>query len=326
MPSPSVTYTLTNGTTADATQVMQNFTDILNAMSDGTKDFSIAALTVAGTATLNGHVNLGNSSADDLTITASLAATLPIKTNTSYDIGGSTTGLRSAYFGGTSTFTGQVKAATLAASRVWTVPDTGADASFVMTQGTQTVAGTTTFSAKTLFSNGSVSAPSVGFSSDDDGSGTGFYRVGANSLGFAANGVDVGLYTSAGAWRLGPSAGGSGVNSSTLSQFKVGVDDADSSGSFFMIARRSSGTKVAYLVAGLSSECGLSFQGRDSGGSIFEAGAFDSNGAWTIGKSGASQLHTLHGQTNASAPGAVSTYLRLSVNGTTYKIALLGNT
>lgn len=149
MAAPSLTYSLTNGSTADASQVMQNFNDLLNGYTDGTKDLSISALTCAGTATLNGHVNLGNSSADDLTITASLAATLPIKTNTSYDIGSSTKGLQSAYFGGTSTFTGQVKAATLSASRVWTIPETAADASFVMTKAAQTIDGAKVFNAAT---------------------------------------------------------------------------------------------------------------------------------------------------------------------------------
>lgn len=147
MAAPSYTYALTNGTTADASQVTQNFADILNGVSDGTKDLSINALTCAGTATLNGHVNLGNAAADDLTITASLAATLPIKTNTSFDIGSATLGLRAVYLGGTSTFTGKVLSATLAASRIWTIPDTLADASFVMTAGAQTIAGAKTFSS-----------------------------------------------------------------------------------------------------------------------------------------------------------------------------------
>lgn len=325
MAAPSLTYTLTNGSTADATQVMQNFNDLLNGISDGTKDLSISALTVAGTATLNGPVNLGNSSADDIAVTGSLASTIPIKTNDSFDLGSATKGLQSVYLGASSTFTAQVTAADHAASRVYTVPDCGAAASFVMTEVAQTIGGAKTFSAKTLVSAGSVSAPSVGFSADDDGAGTGFYRVGANSLGFAANGVNVGQYSSAGAWTLGPSAGGSGTTTSALSQFKVGVDDADSSGTFLMIARRASGTKVAYLVAGLGSECGLSFQGRDSGGSIFEAGAFDSNGAWTIGKSGASQIHVIHGQTNATGAGAIVDYLRVSINGTTRKIAIYAN-
>lgn len=87
MAAPTLTYTLTNGSTADASQVMENFNNLLSGITDGTKDLSISALTCAGTATLNGHVNLGNSSADDLTITASLASSLAVKTDSTYSIG-----------------------------------------------------------------------------------------------------------------------------------------------------------------------------------------------------------------------------------------------
>lgn len=48
MAAPSVTYTFTNGTTADASQVNQNFTDLISAMTDGSKSFSIDALTASG--------------------------------------------------------------------------------------------------------------------------------------------------------------------------------------------------------------------------------------------------------------------------------------
>lgn len=105
MSNPSYTYTLTNGTTADATQVMQNFTDILNGVTDGTKDLSISALTCAGTATLNGDVNFGNSSGDTLTFTGSVGSSIPVKTTASYDFGSATLGLRSVYLGNASTFT-----------------------------------------------------------------------------------------------------------------------------------------------------------------------------------------------------------------------------
>lgn len=90
MAAPSYTYTLTNGSTADASQVMQNYNDILNGVTDGTKDLSINALTCAGTATLNGDVNLGNASGDTLSITASLGSTIPVKTDDTYNIGSST--------------------------------------------------------------------------------------------------------------------------------------------------------------------------------------------------------------------------------------------
>lgn len=97
MANISVTYTFSNSTTADATEVNQNFTDIIDGTSDGSKDFSINALTVAGAATLNGNVTIGNASSDDLTVTASLASSVPIKTTNSYDIGSTTNGLRYLY-------------------------------------------------------------------------------------------------------------------------------------------------------------------------------------------------------------------------------------
>lgn len=102
MAAPSLTYTLTNGSTADASQVMQNFNDLLNGITDGSKDLSISALTCAGTATLNGNVNLGNSSADDLTVTASLASHLVPKTDATYDLGSTSIGYRAGYFAGSS--------------------------------------------------------------------------------------------------------------------------------------------------------------------------------------------------------------------------------
>jgi hypothetical protein len=45
MAVPSVTYNFVNGTPADADQVDTNFQDILNALTDGSKDLSINALT-----------------------------------------------------------------------------------------------------------------------------------------------------------------------------------------------------------------------------------------------------------------------------------------
>jgi hypothetical protein len=87
MASPSVTYTFTNSTTADATQVNQNFTDLISGMTDGSKSFSIDALTCAGTATFNGAVNLGNATADDITFTGYIASTLIPKTDDTYDLG-----------------------------------------------------------------------------------------------------------------------------------------------------------------------------------------------------------------------------------------------
>lgn len=55
--------------------------------------------------------------------------------------------------------------------------------------------------------DGTVAVPSLAFTSDVDGSGTGIYRVGANNLGFSANGVKVGQFASDGTWTLGPASG-----------------------------------------------------------------------------------------------------------------------
>lgn len=99
MASPSVTYTFSNSTVADATQVNQNFTDIINSLTDGTKDLSISALTCAGNVALNGTTTIGNASSDDLNVNGSLASSVPIKTTNSFDIGSTTKGLQRIYFG-----------------------------------------------------------------------------------------------------------------------------------------------------------------------------------------------------------------------------------
>ena len=121
----TVTYTFSNSTTADATQVNQNFTDLINGLSDGTKDISVNAITAAGTATLNGNVNLGNSSSDDLTITAALASSISVKTTATYNIGSSTLGLISVYLGNASSYTVRLLAsASQSATYTLTLPTT----------------------------------------------------------------------------------------------------------------------------------------------------------------------------------------------------------
>jgi hypothetical protein len=78
MANPSVTYTFTNGTTADGTQVSQNFTDLINSLTNGTKSLNIDAITAAGTATLNGDSIIGNGSGDASTVNATMSfATTP---------------------------------------------------------------------------------------------------------------------------------------------------------------------------------------------------------------------------------------------------------
>ena len=101
----TVTNTFVNSTTADATAVNQNFTDILNGTSDGTKDFSIAALTCSGAVVLNNNVTLGDSASDTIMPNALVAGDLKPNANNSINLGSSTLGYASMYLGSAGGFT-----------------------------------------------------------------------------------------------------------------------------------------------------------------------------------------------------------------------------
>lgn len=90
MANISVTYSFSNGSTADATEVNTNFQDIIDGTSDGTKDLSVNAITAAGTTTLNGNVNLGNATSDDVTVTGRIASDLDPKTAATNTLGDAT--------------------------------------------------------------------------------------------------------------------------------------------------------------------------------------------------------------------------------------------
>jgi hypothetical protein len=90
MAAPSVTHTFTNGTTADATQVNQNFTDVIDALTDGTSDLTFNQLTANGAATFNGAVTLGNATSDDITITGRVASDIDPKTASANTLGDAT--------------------------------------------------------------------------------------------------------------------------------------------------------------------------------------------------------------------------------------------
>lgn len=132
MAYPSVTNTFVNGNTADATAVNQNFTDLINGCSDGTKDLNVNAGTFGSTLTANGAVTLGASSANLIVVNGSINSTVPVNTNTSYDLGTSTKGFRSIYIGGSSTFTVRLLGATQAASYTLTLPTTAGTNTYVL--------------------------------------------------------------------------------------------------------------------------------------------------------------------------------------------------
>lgn len=133
MANISITYTFSNGTTADATQVNQNFSDIISGTSDGTKDMSISALTAAGNVSFTGSsITLGNATGDDLTITASLASTINIKTTNTYNIGSSTLGLASIYLGANSQTVRIMASGSTSETWTLTLPVSNGDASQIL--------------------------------------------------------------------------------------------------------------------------------------------------------------------------------------------------
>ena len=113
MANISVTNTFVNGNTLDATQVNQNFSDIINGTSDGTRDITVATINT-GSLVTTGDVTFGNATGDNVTVTGSLASTINIKTNSLYDLGDATHGLASLFIGGTSTFTTKLTSAATA--------------------------------------------------------------------------------------------------------------------------------------------------------------------------------------------------------------------
>lgn len=114
----------------------QNFTDLVNGVGDGTKDISVSAGTFAGNVSINGNTTIGNASADDLTVTASLASSIPIKTTNSYDIGSATLGLRALYLGANSQTTKIIGSASMSATWTLTLPvDDGTSNQFLITDG-----------------------------------------------------------------------------------------------------------------------------------------------------------------------------------------------
>jgi hypothetical protein len=103
-----VTYTFSNSTTADATQVNQNFTDVLDGITDGTKDLTIGLLTANGAASFNADVTLGNATGDDITFTGRVASDIDPKTGATSDLGDATQTWRALYLDNTSTDGGAI--------------------------------------------------------------------------------------------------------------------------------------------------------------------------------------------------------------------------
>jgi len=310
MAAPSLTYTLTNGTTADASQVMQNFNDIINGISDGTKDLSINALTLAGALTANGNATLGNASGDDVTINGSLASSIAVKTTNTYGIGGATTGLTGIYFGTGSTQTARVVAASsFASSRTYTMPDAGANASFLMTEGAQTKTGNMTFASQVFLQDGTAANPGLAFT---NGTTTGMYRAGGNSAGFSANGVAVALYDGNGSWEYTTTTGANATfKKSTGASITLWADTTGSSNKV-SIDNSSGVTRL------LNNSSGVSVSVTQAGGVTLGPSAGGANhqvyGQLAVGGTNASPSGHLVIQGTGSTPTAGATFRAIAAN------------
>lgn len=125
MANPAVTYIFVNGTAADATQVNTNFNDIINGLTDATKDLTVFAFTAASNVSFEANVALGNSSVDDIVFNGSLESTIPVGTNNSYDIGSSSLGLAGVYLGAAGGFTTRLVAQATASYTLSLPPTAG---------------------------------------------------------------------------------------------------------------------------------------------------------------------------------------------------------
>ena len=184
---------LASGTTVDITSTL----DVTGATTlDST-------LTVAGTATLNGNTNLGNASSDTTAITGILnvdSGVLYVNPTTNkvgindttpsveLDVNGSVAITGNETIGGTLGVTGDVAVNT----NKFNVTASSGNTTIAGTLG---VTGDATLTGKLLNSNGSVSSPSISFSSDSD---NGLYYIGTNNYGISVGGNKIGEFNSNG--------------------------------------------------------------------------------------------------------------------------------
>lgn len=149
--------------------------------------------------------------------------------------------------------------------------------------------GSLIFSASPIFTGsvgigaGSVTAPGLAFSDDADGSGTGLYRVAANTMGFAANGVQVGEFGSAG-WTLYDRSAASGSTTPGLT-LRHNTTTTAGNGAYLAWAN-ASGTRMVSIRSsgsgGGGTAYGLIFETYNASANL-DSGAISASGAFTLG-------------------------------------------
>jgi microcystin-dependent protein len=123
MAYPSITNSnFVNGTTSDADQLDQNFLDLVNGLSDGTKDLNMNNGTFAGDVAVSGSVDLGSNSSDTISVNGVVDTDIVPSANATKDLGSATAGMGEIYLGNGTNTVKQV-AATLTGDRVATFPN-----------------------------------------------------------------------------------------------------------------------------------------------------------------------------------------------------------
>lgn len=260
MPLPSVTYQFVPGTTASANQVNTNNQDIINAMTDGLKDFTIGSIVVNNASTFNGDVALGNNTGDTITVAGNIsiagtstfsaltATTVPVLNASKQLISSAVTPTELAFLSGM--FSQPV---TRAAHTMFTGGGTWTKA----TLNPKFIRITVTGGGGGGAGVGSVAAGENGSSGGGGGGGTSIKLILAASLGTTET-VTIGGAGSAGA---AGGAGGTGGTSSFGSHASATGGSGGSPGS------GSSGTAAAAAggVGGVGSSGDMNFNGGGGG-------------------------------------------------------------
>jgi hypothetical protein len=192
-----------------------------------------------------------------------------------------------------------------------------------------------------LLADGSAANPSLSFTNSPT---TGLFRKAADSLGFSAAGVEVGSYSSTGAFTIGRVATGvqqtlNTENGPILASFTAAFNSSrlfytDSTTGAIGLAGGtggSSGSNIYVFGSSHSTNANQILFRLDTS----TIGSVNSSGAWTLGASGGTQTHTFNGArvdlTGSSSnfnqivsdPGAAGTF-QLRLNNNTSQVNIRG--
>lgn len=126
-----------------------------------------------------------------LAVTGALSASTTVTAGTQLLVSGVTNQIRLGSVAGNDVI---ITSPAPAADRVLTIPDPGAAASFVMSEGASTINGAKTFGGQIISSAGLVSAPGVVIGVTDNG----FYEVSGTQLGVSVSNALVGGFNASG--------------------------------------------------------------------------------------------------------------------------------